>query len=306
MAGYNGYSMSNNAVAAYESGEKPLSQWAKGDIISEIEQLVLAKEIDISFDIANLKKVPVSMLKDVCLKQTSWHHTSEYYNRTNFYSLDIGKIESLTDKDIKSYLEAAKEQKANVKEPIAEKWECSFLEWSGTKTHPKATTVTEIGTLKGNWFIRSDGSKKSVNAKGFVKIRQVDENAELAVQPAEPKTSRPKASSKQKKTAVKESTAEAPLSPLKKIAESLTDEERQRLNMSYKQPFSFDWSSCKDIKEKYNIGWNGLKEVARLASKTFEPIKPSVVGQLAEIKAEQSQIKPEKTLQKKQTLSIDK
>lgn len=77
MAGYDGYSMSNNAVAAYESGEKPLSQWTKGDIISEIERLVSAKEIDISFDIANLKKVPVSTLKDVCLKQTSWHHTSE-------------------------------------------------------------------------------------------------------------------------------------------------------------------------------------------------------------------------------------
>lgn len=128
MAGYNGYSMSNNAVAAYESGEKPLSQWTKGDIISDIERLVSAKEIDISFDISNLKKVPVSMLKDVCLKQKSWHHTSEYYNRTNFYSLDFDKIENLTDKDIKSYLETAKEQKVNSKEPIAEKWECSFLE----------------------------------------------------------------------------------------------------------------------------------------------------------------------------------
>lgn len=29
MAGYNGYSMSNNAVAAYENGEKPLSKWKK-------------------------------------------------------------------------------------------------------------------------------------------------------------------------------------------------------------------------------------------------------------------------------------
>lgn len=32
MAGYNGFSMSNNAVAAYEDGEKPLSKWTKADI----------------------------------------------------------------------------------------------------------------------------------------------------------------------------------------------------------------------------------------------------------------------------------
>lgn len=27
MAGYKGWAMSNNAVAAYENGEKPLSKW---------------------------------------------------------------------------------------------------------------------------------------------------------------------------------------------------------------------------------------------------------------------------------------
>ena len=37
MAGYNGYSMSNNAVSAYDNGEKPLSKWRKSDILEEIE-----------------------------------------------------------------------------------------------------------------------------------------------------------------------------------------------------------------------------------------------------------------------------
>ena len=32
MAGYCGYSMSNNAVDAYNSGEKPISKWKKQDI----------------------------------------------------------------------------------------------------------------------------------------------------------------------------------------------------------------------------------------------------------------------------------
>ena len=29
MAGYCGYSMSNNAVAAYDEGKKPISKWKK-------------------------------------------------------------------------------------------------------------------------------------------------------------------------------------------------------------------------------------------------------------------------------------
>lgn len=33
MAGYYGYSMSNNAVEAYKSGEKPFSKWTKTEII---------------------------------------------------------------------------------------------------------------------------------------------------------------------------------------------------------------------------------------------------------------------------------
>ena len=37
MAGYNGFSMSNNAVEAYENGEKPLSKWRKSDILETIE-----------------------------------------------------------------------------------------------------------------------------------------------------------------------------------------------------------------------------------------------------------------------------
>lgn len=33
MAGYHGYSMSNNAVSAYADGEMPLSKWTKAEIL---------------------------------------------------------------------------------------------------------------------------------------------------------------------------------------------------------------------------------------------------------------------------------
>lgn len=38
MAGYSGWSMSNNAVDAYSNGEKPLSKWTKADIFDTIEE----------------------------------------------------------------------------------------------------------------------------------------------------------------------------------------------------------------------------------------------------------------------------
>lgn len=47
MAGYCGYSMSNNAVSAYRCGEMPLSKWLKSDLIDSIED-VLENKTDIS------------------------------------------------------------------------------------------------------------------------------------------------------------------------------------------------------------------------------------------------------------------
>lgn len=40
MSGYCGYSMSNNAVEAYRSGEKPKSKWTKREIIEEIKRQI--------------------------------------------------------------------------------------------------------------------------------------------------------------------------------------------------------------------------------------------------------------------------
>ena len=97
MAGYNGFSMSNNAVAAYEDGEKPLSKWTKADIFGAIEE----QEVELKCSIEKLKKLPVKVLKEICLIYSSWHHTSNHYNKTDFYSLDVDRIENLTDDKMK-------------------------------------------------------------------------------------------------------------------------------------------------------------------------------------------------------------
>lgn len=169
MAGYNGWSMSNNAVEAYSDGEKPLSRWTKADIFEEIER----KEIKLKCSIEKLRKVPVKVLKENCLICFSWHHTSNHYNKTNFYSLDIDRIENLTDERIEELIAKYKIDKSTKAKSSEEKWKCTFLEWSGSRKHPKATEVTEEGMIKGNWFYRADGSKKKIISNGFRFIEQI-------------------------------------------------------------------------------------------------------------------------------------
>lgn len=170
MAGYYGYSMSNNAVMAYEDGEKPMSKWRKTDIIKAIEEAVKEEELTLNCSMDKLKKVPVKTLKRMCLSYSSWHHTSNHYNRTDFYSLDIIGIEKITDEIIEKEIANSKE-KTELKE---EKWKCTFLEWGGTRNHPKATEITEIGIVKGDWFYRSNGKKKKTSANGFEFVEKIE------------------------------------------------------------------------------------------------------------------------------------
>lgn len=123
MSGYYGYSMSNNAVEAYENGERPLSKWRKSDILEAIS----VSEIELKCSISKLQKLPVKVLKEVCLTYSSWHHTSNHYNQTNFYTLDEKYIESLTDEKIDKLLAECKSEERE-KEPVEERWKCAFLE----------------------------------------------------------------------------------------------------------------------------------------------------------------------------------
>lgn len=169
MAGYNGFSMSNNAVAAYEDGEKPLSKWTKADIFDTIKD----KEVELKCSIEKLRKLPIKVLKEVCLRYSSWHHTSNHYNKTDFYSLDVKAIENLTDERIDKLIAECKADKKTESKPSEEKWECAFLEWSGSRKHPKATEVIEEGIVKGDWFYRKDGYKKKTTANGFRFLKKI-------------------------------------------------------------------------------------------------------------------------------------
>ena len=127
--GYDGYSMSNNARAAYESGEKPLSNWTKTDIIDAIQ--------DINPDI-DCSRLNAATLKKEFLTQTSWHHTSKFYNRTNFYSIDTEYVEGLTQSEV----DAIK----NVTEP--KKVRNASVDASVDDAYSKIQTIVEAGFAK--------------------------------------------------------------------------------------------------------------------------------------------------------------
>lgn len=64
MAGYYGFSMSNNAVRAYVCGEAPASKHAP---------------------------VPTALVRQFCTR-SSWHHTSKKYNETDFFCRNCVRV----------------------------------------------------------------------------------------------------------------------------------------------------------------------------------------------------------------------
>lgn len=153
MAGYHNYSMSNNAVEAYHTGEKPISKWKKSDIISEINQY--RKEFDLPLiDNAIFKKISIKIMRKHFLTCSSWHHTSSHYNKTDFYSIDEDAIDSLTIDTINKLIEQTNLEKTEAK-----------LE--------KQEEVIGTGTIIGNWFHLDKGGKKLITANGFRKIKRI-------------------------------------------------------------------------------------------------------------------------------------
>ena len=71
MAGYCNFSMSNNAVAAYQGGERPISKWTKESILTYFNNDKTRKIFS---------ELKVTDLKEILLEVSSWHHTSKNYN----------------------------------------------------------------------------------------------------------------------------------------------------------------------------------------------------------------------------------
>lgn len=165
---YIGKRMSERAFNAYQEGAKPLSKWAKKDVID------LVKEVRPEL-VEKLSKVRKEELAKVCLIQTSWHHTGSFYNKTDFYEFDENAVEEITDSEIEKLLEskpAAK--KVSDLEDVYFEW----IEWEGTKRYPKKVQKSGYGVKKGNWIYTLDIydtlTKKKADGNWILKIESVD------------------------------------------------------------------------------------------------------------------------------------
>jgi len=120
MAGYSGYSKSNNAIAAEQEGLFPAS--------------VLARKL----------RVSTEAIKSILVPE-EWHHTSSWYNRTDYYSLEEAEVKL---QQLKAFAAPRKQEKY--------KADVAFLVWSGTRKHPKAKEInyTDIEvTEKGSYYV---------------------------------------------------------------------------------------------------------------------------------------------------------
>ena len=157
-SGYNGYSMSNRAVEAYENGEKPLSRWRKADMINAISEIDEEKA-------AAFAKVRIAELKSCILTRSSWHHTSNRCNRTDFYSIDFDLVRRMSLDDIAAL---SKKERPAMREPVRRLGTIKYLEWSGTRAHPRATECCLRDVYieeKGCYYIVTDKSGKQLLRK---------------------------------------------------------------------------------------------------------------------------------------------
>ena len=149
MAGYNGWSMSNNAVQAYEDGEKPLSKWTKKTLVYELADALDAEPEEVA---EALKPYTVKEVKDKCLTYSSWHHTSSRYNRTAFYELD--DFEDLMD------LECRLSGKPNTAKEEREKAEMEALQkaWAEVQAKYYGKMPTDKEAVKKVWRYAHGGA----------------------------------------------------------------------------------------------------------------------------------------------------
>lgn len=84
-SGYIGHSMSRRAAEAYELGEMPKSKWTKKAMVTAIQSY--CDEFDMSFDPDVLKGMRKDDMFERFFHKSSWHHTSKFFNETDFYKL---------------------------------------------------------------------------------------------------------------------------------------------------------------------------------------------------------------------------
>lgn len=156
MAGYSGFSMSNNAVRAYKDGEKPLSKWNKQEILDNCgEKSTL------------LNKLTLIELRDLLLYLCSWHHTSKKYNKTDFYAFDFDKLDDIDEEYINNLIRLRVKRKRKPKKVDSFiTAEIKYTIWVGNfRNYRKPKDIIEVVTFKdGDKIIKTSNGNKRLSS----------------------------------------------------------------------------------------------------------------------------------------------
>lgn len=177
-SGYDGYSMSNRAREAYDDGEKPLSKWRKSDIIDRVLEIQEDFEVE-NFTKSDLQTVKKDVLVNYFLEKSSWHHTSKYMNKTEFYSVNEEKVTETISEDLfKFALENNfKIEKTNI-EPILFTFEEFKRNPYGGRKHGRFESVGEFYGLKIDNIIYYRYGSKRANGS-HLRIKAYYENVNI-------------------------------------------------------------------------------------------------------------------------------
>ena len=179
--GYSGYSMSNNAVDAYNRGNKPISKWTKKAILDEIKSI--GEEYNLKFDFERLKKENISELRETILTKNGYHHTSKYYNTTDFYYIDLEKLYDndyilgrLNKHDIRYQQENSSVAPGAIEETIQDKFGCSVEELTENIKQDIISTLSDYDVSDSEFSIQdiklygsySKGTNKATSDLDFI------------------------------------------------------------------------------------------------------------------------------------------
>lgn len=159
MAGYFGHSMSNNAVAAYSEGLRPISKWNKKDLIES------ALDADgCAFSREELQSCTLVALKKFLLENKEWHHTSKHFNETDFWGIDEDRVSNRkTLTKMRSFKQPKKQAPTRTRLAKIE-----FEEWVGTRNNGTYMEKQCLAIIKGKWAYTLNG-KKHTTAKHFLR-----------------------------------------------------------------------------------------------------------------------------------------
>ena len=123
--------------------------------------------------IATAIGVPAGAVSALAPSDGEWHHASKFANEVPYYELEACR-EYFASEEGKAALVAWKETKKAVAVVVHEGQTVTWLEWGGTRKHPKADKCTLAGcivTVKGNTATvkQPDGRtfQKRLTTRGF-------------------------------------------------------------------------------------------------------------------------------------------